>query len=57
MEEITITEQNTEKKRNVNILRDLWDNTKRIKIHNIRVPEKEERTWENNFRNNNWKLP
>ena len=57
MVEITNTELNKEKKRKVNSLRDLWDNTKCINIHNITVPEKEERTWENNLRNNNWKLP
>ena len=44
MVEISNTELNKEKKRNVNSLRDLWDNTKCINIHNITMPEKEERT-------------
>ena len=43
--EFTAMEQNKEKrmKRNVNILRDLWDNIKCTNIHIIGVPEGEER--------------
>ena len=45
MVEITATEQNTEKrmKRNEDILRDLWDNTKHTNILIIGAPEGEER--------------
>ena len=45
MVEITAREQNTEKrmKRNEDILRDLWDNTKHTNILIIGAPEGEER--------------
>ena len=45
MVEITVAEQNTEKrmKRNEDSLRDLWDNIKHTNIHIIGVPEGEER--------------
>ena len=45
MVEFTAVEQNKEKrmKRNEDSLRDLWDNIKRDNIHNIWVPEGEER--------------
>ena len=60
MVEITATEQNIEKrmKRNQDSLRDLWDNMKCSNIHIIWVPEGEqrERTWENIWRDNSWKL-
>ena len=43
MVEITVTEQNIEKrmKRNEDSLRDLWDNIKCTNIHIIGVPEEE----------------
>ena len=43
MLEITATEQNIEKKRNEDRLRDLWDNIKCINICIIGVPEGKER--------------
>ena len=59
MVEITAIEQNTvnRMKRNEDSLRDCWDNIKRINISIIGVPEGEERTWENIWRDNSWKLP
>ena len=62
MVEITASEQNTQKrmeKKKEDSLRDLWDNIKRTNIHIIGVPEGEERekTWENIWRENSWKLP
>ena len=45
MVEITVKEQNKNKrmKRNVDSLRDLWDNIKHNSIRIIRVPEEEEK--------------
>ena len=43
MVEISNTELNKEKKRNVNSLRDLWDNTKCINICMIWIPRRRER--------------
>ena len=43
MVDITATEQNIEKKRNEDRLRDLWDNIKCINICIVEVPEREER--------------
>ena len=56
---ITAVEQNKEKimKRNIDSLRHLWDNIKCTKVSIIVVPEKErERTQENIWRDNSWKL-
>ena len=54
-------EQNKEKrmKRNEDSFRDLWDNIKFTNIHIIGVPEGEERerTWENIWSHDSWKLP
>ena len=61
MVEITATEQNVEKrmKRNEDSLRNLWENIKTTNISIIGVPEGEERerTWENIWRDNSWKIP
>jgi len=58
--EITTIEQNVERrtKRNEDSLRDLWDNIKHTNTRIIGVPEGEERerTWENIWRDNSWKL-
>ena len=45
-------------KRNEDSLRDLWDNIKHMNIWITWVPEGEERerTWENIWRDNSWKL-
>ena len=59
MGEITAIKQNIEKKwkiKNEDSLRDLWDNSKLAKIHIIWLTERE-RTWENVWRDNSWKLP
>ena len=60
MVEITATEQSIEKrmKGNEDSPRDLWDNIKHTSVH-IEGSQKErrERTWENIWRDNNWKLP
>ena len=60
MVEITATEQNIEKrmKRHEDSLRDFWDNITPTNIHIIGVSEEEkrERTWENIWRDNSWKL-
>ena len=39
-------------------LRDLWDNIKCTNIHIIGVPkgEEKEKTWENRWRDDSWKL-
>ena len=60
MVEITATEQNIEKrmKRHEDSLRDFWDNIKHTSSCIIGVQkEKRERTWENIWRDNSWKLP
>ena len=49
--EITEAEQKKEErmKRNENSLRDLWDNIKHTNIHNIGIPEGEERKWQRTY--------
>ena len=61
MVKITAAEQNIEKrrKRNEDILRDLWDNIKHTNIHIVGVPEGEEskKGPEKIFRDNSWNIP
>ena len=47
------------KKKSEDSLKDHWDNIKCINIRIIDVPggEERERTWENIWRDNSWKIP
>ena len=60
--EINEAERKKEKriKRNEDNLKDLWGNVKHQNIRIIAVPEEEvkkERSWENTWGDNSWKLP
>ena len=59
MVEISAVEQNIEKrmKRNEDSLGDLWGNIKCPNIHIVGSQKEKERTWENIWRANSWKLP
>ena len=58
MVEITAVEQNREKGwKEMKTSQNLWEGIKCTNIHSIGVPEGEERTQENIWRDNSWKLP